>query len=114
MRESSPGRQKLLAYRGKMVLEDGHVIILLRGTTHREALVYRFRQWIPSASDQIPGLWMSFDHTGSPAAGGALLSQGDIREERAEQLLERFVSTQPGLIRITERTRRSQKRTSAP
>jgi hypothetical protein len=91
---------KDLRYKGRLRLEDGHVVFDFRGTTHTESITYRFPRWIPSSSDRIVGIWMSFDHTGTPSAGGAMLVRGDLTDLQAANFLNAHLTTSDGLLRI--------------
>lgn len=89
-----------LKYSGDLRTERGHIILVLGGTTHQESLMYRFRDWIPSSSDRVVGLWMSYDHSGSPAAGAALLSRKELSDAEAIQFIESHFASSRGLLRI--------------
>jgi hypothetical protein len=91
-----------LRYKGDLQLEDGHAIVTLVGITHHERLTYRFPAWLPSA-EQVTGLWMSFDHSGAPAAGGSLLSQQQLSDTDVTERMEHNLSTSPGFLRVSPR-----------
>jgi len=101
-----PGHASL-RHRGELRLEGAHVILETRATTHTESVVTRYPRWIPSSSDRIVGIWMSFDHSGAPAAGAVLLSRDKIETSDAKDLLSRYVSTSPGFLRVRDGTTRA-------
>lgn len=89
-------------YRGGLRLEGGHVIIDVEATTHTESAVHRYPRWIPSSSDRVVGIWMAFDHSGTPTSGAVLLTRDKQDVARAEELLTQRVSTSPGLLRVRD------------
>jgi hypothetical protein len=107
---AAPSEDRVLRYRGEMHLRENHVVITLNAHTHEESLVYRFRQWIPSNKDPVPGLWMSFDHTGAPAAGAALLSDRELSEAEVEAGFRSAIESAPGLLRVAQSYRPARRR----
>ena len=97
---SSTGTPSVLQYKGTMRLEERDVVIELSAITHTETLTYRFPKWIPSASDRLVGLWMSFDHTGAPAAGGTLLSRTSLTDLEASKYLHDGLAGSDGFLRV--------------
>lgn len=88
-----------LRYDGDLTFEGGHVILNLKGKGHVETLMYRFPDWLPSVQ-HVVGIWMSYDHSNIPAAGGAVLSRHRLSDKQVEQLLTGSISTTAGLLRV--------------
>jgi hypothetical protein len=99
-------RHAVLRHRGELRLEGGHVIIETRANTHNESVVSRFPQWIPSETNRIVGIWMSFDHSGTPTAGAILLSRSNLDEPEASALIGRYTTTSTGLLRVRDQSPR--------
>lgn len=100
---SGDGHPTELRYKGTLEVEEGHVLIDLHATTHLETLSYRFHKWIPSSSDFVAGVWMSFDHTGAPAAGGALLTRNEVGSAEAARVLHERLDSLEGLLRVIDK-----------
>ena len=99
--DSEKARTTALQYKGTLRLEEGHVVIDLHATTHLESVSYRFPKWIPSASDFVVGIWMSFDHTGAPAAGGAILTRNELSASEVTHSIHERLDSLEGLLRVT-------------
>jgi hypothetical protein len=87
-----------LAYKGTLRIEGAQLLIQLKATTHKEYLVYRFLNLIPSNDSVVPGIWMAYDHNSNPAAGAAILSQRQMTSDQAEK--EILTHANVGAIRI--------------
>jgi hypothetical protein len=95
---TSDSRRRELAYKGTLRIESNQLLIEMEATTHKEYLVYRFLNQIPSNARLIPGIWMSYDHDSHPAAGAAILSDHDMTTDEAEKEILRHATA--GAIRI--------------
>jgi hypothetical protein len=91
-----------LRYKGELILDGPLVVLSLRATTHSESVVVRYPRWIPSSSDLIAGIWSSYDHSGTPAAGAVLLSRNSLNEAEAAALISSNITTSPGFLRLRD------------
>lgn len=89
-------------YRGGLRLEGGHVILEVEATTHTESAVHRYPRWIPSSSGRVVGIWMAFDHSGTPTSGAVLLTRDQLDVAEVEAVLTQRISTAPGLLRVRD------------
>ena len=96
--DAADGLQNRLLYKGTMRFEKDQLLIEMDAKTHKERLVYRFINRIPSSDSVVPGLWMSYDHDSRPAAGAAILSDREMTADEAEKEILRH--TKAGTISI--------------
>jgi hypothetical protein len=90
--------QKEISYKGTLRIEGNQLLIELDATSHKEYLVYRFFNRIPTNAEVIPGIWMSYDHDSNPAAGAAILTNKPMDLDDAEREILRHATS--GAIRI--------------
>jgi hypothetical protein len=96
--DAADGQRKKLLYKGTMRFEKDQLLIEMDAKTHKERLVYRFVNRIPSSDSVVPGIWMSYDHDSHPAAGAAILSGRVMTADEAEKEILRH--TNAGAISI--------------
>jgi len=96
-------KEKVLSYDGSLFLEEGHVLIDLRASSHVESSRYRFPDWVPSSENCVVGLWLAFDHGHLIASGGALLSKEKMSRSQAARIIASRMSISDGLIRVVNK-----------
>ena len=103
-----PNRKDGLSYKGSVQVEGPHLIMKLRATSHREVLVFRLINRLPSNASIIPGVWMSFDHELNPTAGVMVLSRERMTPSDATTMLLEISRTERGAVQtpLSERTRK--------
>jgi hypothetical protein len=103
-----PNRRDGLTYRGTIQVEGPHLIVKLRATSHKELLVFRLINRLPSNASIIPGIWMSFDHELNPTAGVMMLSRERITSNDATNMLLELSRAERGAVQtpLSERVRR--------
>jgi hypothetical protein len=103
-----PNRRDGLTYKGTVQIEGPHLIVKLRATSHKELLVFRLINRLPSNTSIIPGVWMSFDHELNPTAGVMMLSREKMTSSDATNMLLELSRTERGAVQtpLTERARR--------
>jgi hypothetical protein len=103
-----PNRKDGLNYKGGIQVEGPHLIVKLRATSHRELLVFRLINRLPSNASIIPGVWMSFDHELNPTAGVMVLSRERMTSSDATTMLLEISRTDRGAVQVplSERARR--------
>jgi hypothetical protein len=101
-------RKDGLAYKGTAYIEGPHLIVKLHAISHRELLVFRLINRLPSNASIIPGVWMSFDHELNPTAGVMVLSRERMTSSDASAVLLELSRTERGAVQIplSERARR--------
>jgi hypothetical protein len=101
-------RKDGLAYKGTTYIEGPHLIVKLHAISHRELLVFRLVNRLPSNASIIPGVWMSFDHELNPTAGVMVLSRERMTSSDATDVLLGLSRTERGAVQIplSERARR--------
>lgn len=97
-----------LSYKGVVLVEGPHLLIKLHATTHKEFLVFRLLNRLPSNASIIPGVWMSFDHELNPTAGIMMFSRKKLDRNEAATLLVEIARLERGALQVplSERTRR--------
>jgi hypothetical protein len=103
-----PDRKDGLTYKGNVQVEGPHLIVRLRATSHKELLVFRLINRLPSNASTIPGVWMSFDHELNPTAGVMVLSRERMTPNDATTMLLELSRAERGAVQIplSERARR--------
>jgi hypothetical protein len=90
-----------LRHKGQILPDEAdQIVILYKGTSHRETVVYRFLNRIPSNATVVPGIWIGYDHDLCPAAGSAILSRKALPPDEAIRILQSWLVCERGAIHL--------------
>ena len=90
-----------LRYRGRVLPDEAdQVVIVFKGLSHQETVVYRFLNRIPSNATVVPGIWMAHDHDLTPAAGAAILSRSGLHPDQAMRILQSWLVYEKGAMHL--------------
>ncbi len=82
------GQEKLLKYKGDVVFEHGHLLLLVIGSNHNERWQARFPEPVPGVTQRLLGLLLGFDFDGKPYSAHMLATTEDMTEADAKDFIE--------------------------